>query len=502
MPTVALPNEPSLEQLRRQAKELRDSVRAGEARGLALVAEHHPHGRPDDGALAKFSLSSAQLVIARRYGFASWPRLKRHLDVVAQFMRAPGKVEAADNPIDEFLRLSCLNYADDGPGRWAQARQLLSEHPEIAENSIHAAAAANDVERVRRLLRADSTLADVEGGPFAWPPLLYLTYSRVEPDVSADAVLEIARLLLNAGADPNAGYLWLGMPSAFTALTGVFGEGELGPRLQPRHPHSLALARVLLEAGANANDNQTLYNRMFLPDNDHLELLFEFGLGRGDGGPWKQRLGDVLDSPVAMVRGQLQWAVTHGMVERTQLLIDHGVDIVSAFDNGQTPSTAAVLSGHAAIVALLVGNGASPPELDAVDALIAAAMDNDRPSVERIRSEHPDALALARQRRPGLVVWAAAQAPNAVSFLVELGFDVNALGRSDVPVDEPWETALHRAAWGGTIDLVRELLVLGADPTIRDKQFDSTPLGFAQHFERTDVIELLAPLTADVPPPP
>ena len=53
---------------------------------------------------------------------------------------------------------------------------------------------------------------------------------------------------LEAGADPNAGYLWHGLPTPFTVLTGVFGEGELGPVRQPRHPHSLALARLLLES--------------------------------------------------------------------------------------------------------------------------------------------------------------------------------------------------------------------------------------------------------------
>ena len=104
--------------------------------------------------------------------------------------------------------------------------------------------------------------------------------------------------------------------------------------------------------------------------------------------------------------------------------------------------------------------------------------------------------------RPGLVVWAAAQAPNAIALLVELGFDVNALGRSDTPREEPWETALHGAAAGGPIDLVRELLALGADPSIRDKQFDSTPLGFARYSERSDIIELLTPLTTDGPSSP
>jgi hypothetical protein len=47
------------------------------------------------------------------------------------------------------------------------------------------------------------------GGPFAWEPLLYLTYSRIGGGPGRSAV-EVARLLLEHGADPNAGYLWEG----------------------------------------------------------------------------------------------------------------------------------------------------------------------------------------------------------------------------------------------------------------------------------------------------
>ena len=494
MPVISLPNDPNLEQLRRQAKELRDSIRAGEPRALSLAAEHHPSGAPKVVDQAKFALSSAQLVVARRYGFASWAKLKRHLDVVAEFSRTPDRHKAAATPADEFLRLGCLTYNDDDSEPQKRARALLAAQPEIVGDSIHAAAAANDVVHVQRWLTDDPALAHAEGGPFAWPPLLYLTYSRVDPDVSIDAVLGIARRLLGAGADPNAGYLWAGT-YVFTALTGVFGEGELGPRRQPRHPHSLALARVLLEAGADANDAQTLYNRMFLPDNDHLELLFEFGLGSGDGGPWKRRLGAALESPVEMVRSQLQWAVTHGMVERTQLLIDHGVDFVAAFDDGRTPCNAAALSGHGAVVDLLVANGAPPPDLEPADALIAAALLGDRASIGRIRAQHPNALEIARERRPGLVAWAATHSPDSIALCVDLGFDVNALGRSDAPVEGKWETALHEAASQGNSDLVQRLLALGADPNIRDKRFDNTPLGWARYFEQAEIVELLTPLT-------
>ena len=235
---------------------------------------------------------------------------------------------------DTFLRLACLSYADDEPERWAQARQLLAEHPEITGESVHAAAAAADTAALRRFLDADPAAARLEGGPFRWEPLVYLAYARHDPKIEADAVLTAARLLLAAGADPNAGYLWHGLTSPFTVLTGVFGEGEGGPVRAPRHPHSLALARFLLEAGADPNDGQALYNRMFERGNDHLELLFEFGLGTGDGGPWRRRLGNALDTPAEMIRGQLAWAITHGMTERVHLLVSHGADVVSPFDGG------------------------------------------------------------------------------------------------------------------------------------------------------------------------
>ena len=63
---------------------------------------------------------------------------------------------------------------------------------------------------LRRLLAADPALANVEGGPFGWPPLLYLAYARHDPDVSAEAVRDAVAALLEAGADPDAGYLWHG----------------------------------------------------------------------------------------------------------------------------------------------------------------------------------------------------------------------------------------------------------------------------------------------------
>jgi len=51
-------------------------------------------------------------VIARRYGFTSWARLKRHVAVLRRYSRFPERITTSGDA-DTFLRLACLNYADD-----------------------------------------------------------------------------------------------------------------------------------------------------------------------------------------------------------------------------------------------------------------------------------------------------------------------------------------------------------------------------------------------------
>jgi hypothetical protein len=75
LPTHRLPEHPDLDQLQRQANELLAAFLAGEH---SAVAEVKAHDRDADAA--NFALHDAQLVIARAYGFASWPRLKAHVD--------------------------------------------------------------------------------------------------------------------------------------------------------------------------------------------------------------------------------------------------------------------------------------------------------------------------------------------------------------------------------------------------------------------------------------
>lgn len=88
-----------------------------------------------------------------------------------------------------------------------------------------------------------------------------------------------ARLLLDAGADPDAGCGWLGLPTPFRVLTLCSNADEAGPGRPLRHPAGDELANVLLDRGADPNDPQTLYNRMFGRDDGHLRILLTHGLG-------------------------------------------------------------------------------------------------------------------------------------------------------------------------------------------------------------------------------
>ncbi len=354
---VSLPDNPSLDRLRREARDLQRAVHAGDPDALTEVSRRHPAGPPSDHR--SFTLTAAQLVIARRCGFASWPRLRHYLDAAGPLRRTmpvatgDGGDAGIRPPADEFGALACLVYSPvDGPDRWSRALEILDSHPDIAAASPWAAAAAGDARALRDHLSGGdsaSRVARAEGGPYRWTPLMYLTYSRIGvADPARGAAVPCATLLLDAGADPNDGYLWRGMPTPFTVLTGVFGGGEQGPDRQPPHPAGPALARLLLDRGADPNDAQALYNRMFTPDDDHLELLLQHGLGGGDGGPWRRRLDGVLDPPADLLRQQLAWAIHRGFDGRVALLIRHGVDVRSPLPAWPCPTLAGLSPADAA----------------------------------------------------------------------------------------------------------------------------------------------------------
>lgn len=468
-----LPDHPDLDHLRRRAKRLRDEAAADDPAALDLVATYDP---PAD---APVPLARAQRVLARAYGFAGWTRLVEHVRIRVEHTRPMAGHDDHDGPVDRFLRRAVLSYTE--PDRSAEAAALVADDPALATASVHTLAACGRADELRGLLAADAGAVRHEGGPHRWVPLLYACYARVPQTDAAGTVTA----LLAAGADPDAGFLWQGMPSPFTAVTGVLGGGE---RDEPPHPDATRLVTLLLDAGADPNDNQALYNRAFRPADDHLPPLFAHGLGTDRPSPWRERLGTAYPSPAQMVGEHLRCAASSGFVDRVRLLLDRGVDPDTRgyhpIHRDRTPYAIAVRAGHAEVAALLADAGARTDGPSEVDRLVAAALAGDLPTTA---AASPGLRARAVEKRPDALATAAEHhGPAALAALLDLGFPVDAAGKDG-------RTALHQAALDGNAELCRWLTDHGADRTLRDARFDANPAGWAAHAGHEELAAALAP---------
>lgn len=464
-----LPDRPSSDHLRGQAKQLLRRATVGDTEAAELIDLYDP----GDGPL---TLARAQRVLARAYGFAGWSRLRERLDVLATWGREMEPTGAADGPVDAFLRLACLTYTE--PSRAGQALALVRDDASLASATAATMAACGEAAALRTLLARDPNAAVTTSGPHDWPPLLYLCYSRLD---IGDPVATL-RVLLDAGADPNAGFLWQRFPSPFTAVTGVLGGGE---RSEPAHRQAVELVNLLLDAGADPNDNQAFYNRQFESDDSHLPPLLAHGAGHPQPSPWRQRLGSAYPSPEEMVGEHLRTAAQQGFVGRVRLLLVHGVDPNTrgyhpALGN-QTAYEVAIRHGQREAAALLASAGGRSDRIDGADLLLSAALAGDATELGRwrehaavLRSRRPDALRLAGQQH----------GVSSLARLLELGYDINAAA-------EDGRTALHEAAFRGDGDLCRWLLDHGADPSLRDRDFSGTPAAWALHAGHPDLAEEL-----------
>lgn len=488
---------PNFNQFKRRAKELLKSYRAGDAKAVAEVERHEQ--TPDPTA---FALHDAQRVLARSYGFTSWQKLKSYVQSIQNYRQPEPK---SDDDANMFLRLACITYFDgDHPSRRERARQLLAEKPQIANANIYTAAAVGDVGVVTDLLTQNADV-HAKGGPFDWEPLLYTAYSRLDSEAEEHSTLEVARLLIEHGADPNAGFLWDWggqYPCLLTALTGVLGLGEAdvhrvqGSLWQPPHQHCFEFARLLLEAGADPNDNQGLYNRMQYPDDEHMKLLFEYGLGKDQGGPWFKRFfqfwpcddefasaGYVPRSPSHILSYQLGYAVGANCFDRVKLLVENGADVdPTSHPPGQrTLYAEAVYCGHQEIADYLLAKGAKRIDLSTADAFAAACNRADAGRAHELLGSDPSLLDDAGD----FLYWAAsAGRVDSIRLLVQLGVDVDGNPNSA-------RTPLHDAALAGQLESVKLLLELGADVHARDPDYEAAALGAANFKDQRDVVEYL-----------
>ena len=141
MPSFVLPSRPSTEQLKRQARELRrscleaDTAVRGRVEPFRSLLSAEPEG---------LTLTDAKLVLAREYGFESWPRLKHH-------------VESLRGDYDELG-----NYMDLVRAGEADRAKFISDHyfalPMVRSGihiDVHTASRLDLLERLVVLLEED-----------------------------------------------------------------------------------------------------------------------------------------------------------------------------------------------------------------------------------------------------------------------------------------------------------------------------------------------------------
>lgn len=497
MPTIPLPENASLEHLKSQAKLVRDLVRSGDEGALSMVDEFHPRRDAADlseAEAAAFKLSDAQLIIARMYRCASWNQLRAHIDVVVALTFTPAAEKTGYVDFDEsFVELACLNYAENGPNphdRIERANQQLAADPTLATGSMEAAATVGDHHAVAEFLEAQPSLASENCGPNDWPPLLYATYSRVQTGNADWSALETTRTLLAAGADPNAGFLWRGLVPPFTALTGAIGS------LGGGHPIGrdwYAMARLLLEAGADPNDGQTLYNNGIGGKNHdeprYLQLLLEFGLGTPQGGPWYNRLGSQLADPADWLHHDLEAAVKRNRPNHLRLLISLGADLDGPVGRSQkTPVRIAAEHGNHQILQMLSDAGLDI-SLTPDEEFLEAIRTSDDKRLAQLLANHPELAENAATNHAGAIKGVTADGALVLQTLLGLGLDINARSGGN------GSTALHEAAQANDVELAKLLVANGADPNLTDNYVDSTPWGWANHFHQDEVAAYLEPLT-------
>jgi hypothetical protein len=150
VPDKSLPDQLSLEQYKKQAKDLLHSQAQAAPVALDRIARYHPRlhdETPDAIRTAPFRLADAQLVIAREHGFEGWPKFARHIET----LRLTREVASLADPAAAFIEAACVPLHGHASGTLDEAEMILARYPHVAAASIYTAAILADEATCARL---------------------------------------------------------------------------------------------------------------------------------------------------------------------------------------------------------------------------------------------------------------------------------------------------------------------------------------------------------------
>jgi ankyrin repeat protein len=328
MDAKQLSARPNLEQFRKQAKELLKHRKTNDV--IQRIKKFHPRFQElTEAQLERFSLADAQWVIAREYGFESWPKFIKHIQEIAR----------ANSPVFKFELAADAIITGDLPA----LNRLLRENPE--------------------LVRARSTRS--HGAPL----IHYVAANGVENfrQKTPKNIVEITRALLRAGAEVDATTQEYGSASTALGLTATsYHPAAAGVQLE--------LLQVLLEAGASINGAPGGWN----------PVVAALHNGRGDAAAFLAERGAHLDLEAAAGTGRLDvlplyinedgslkggatqkhlaygfvWACEYGRTAAVRFLLERRVKADITPTHGETGLHWAAFAGHAEIAELLLAANA------------------------------------------------------------------------------------------------------------------------------------------------
>jgi hypothetical protein len=330
MPVKGLPRNADLDHLKHQAKDLMKEHGSRDPQAAQRIREFHPRFRnATDVEIfnAPLRLGDAQLAIARERGFASWTRLKSHLE----------RPTVADN-----LSLPLHQRIEDPSFR--RAVELLD---------------AGDVEALRAHLKAHPGLIRqrvlFEGGNYFCNPALleFVAENPVRHGKLTPNIVDAARLILDAGAKNDQ--------AALNETLGLVSSGRV-----PRECRvQISLINLLCEYGADPNSGMP----PALTDGEFEAAHALIRRGARTDLPVAAALGCLEDGRRLLTTASgeerhraLALAAQFGHTEIVQLLLDAGEDPNRYNPMGthshSTPLHQAALAGHYDVVRLLVERGA------------------------------------------------------------------------------------------------------------------------------------------------
>jgi ankyrin repeat protein len=458
----SLPPHPDLGQQKKQARELLQAFAAGSASASERIRAVLPD-KP------RITLTDAQFVLAREYGFANWASLRQHIDERSQDVRS-----TLQRMHDAFSKRDA-----------SAVRRIFEHHPEFRAqidapvfpfNSPAIVACAGDLAMVEVLLDFG---ADPNRRSDWWAGGFHALHSATGgaadrlieagaiPDACAAAQLDRPELLGRMIADDPARVYERG------------GDGQM-----PLHfAKSRAVIDLLLAAGADPDAR----------DVDHRSTAAEWMLA-GKRGAGRYELARYLVERGASA--DIFLAAALGLTERARTLLRSNAALLDLRtgqgEYGERPPS----SYH--IYFWSIGSGRSPLDVAAqfeqhetseamlefaspLQRLHHACNAGDEAGARAVLREHPGLIESMTARDHRAITDAAWNGnARAVALMVDVGFDPRTPGHDS-------GTALHCAAWEGSVNTVAALL---RHPdarelvAIRDGHHGGTPLGWCCHGSR------------------